>query len=92
MKTRANDRLIDDLLGSYIDWRERSERAETAYRRWSLAEPRESTVRFAEYSAAVDDEEASANRYAQLVGQVSKAKSADREARSGVDPPASTRV
>lgn len=90
MNARVNDRLIDDLLGSYIDWRKRSLRAETAYHRWSLAEPSESTVRFADYSAAVDDEEASANRYAELVHQVSRAKSSAGEAMSMVNPSGST--
>jgi hypothetical protein len=35
------DGLVDDLMETYVAWREECSRVETAYRRWGVARPAE---------------------------------------------------
>lgn len=69
----VTSRLIDDMLGSYIDWRRDAAIAGEAYRSWSSAPAAEEPVRFSAYGAALDQEESSALRYAAVVADVDRA-------------------
>jgi len=56
-------RLVDYVLTAYVDWREEAQATSDAYRRWARGPADEETGRFAAYTAALDQEEASAVAY-----------------------------
>jgi hypothetical protein len=64
--------LLDDLLGGYVDWRESAQAVADAYARWSFASGPERAVRFAAYTATVDQEQKSAAAYAEAVTDVQR--------------------
>ena len=64
--------LVDDLLARYVEWREAGAEVAEVYRRWSVAPPADEPAWFAAYTAALDREEASANAYAQSIGDVER--------------------
>jgi hypothetical protein len=69
----AIDGLVDELLACYIDWRHDAATVRDAYREWSAESGAQSPLRFAAYMAALDQEQASAERYALLLGKVERA-------------------
>jgi len=69
----AIDGLVDELLANYIDWRHDAAAVGRAYSDWTAAPGAEAALRFAAYTAALDQEEASAERYALILWEVERA-------------------
>jgi hypothetical protein len=57
--------LVDDLLVSYAEWRDGCDAVADAYERWSIAARSESDLRFAAFTAALDQEQTAASAYAE---------------------------
>jgi hypothetical protein len=94
MDTLRRERLVDELVEAYVDWRETCARVDDAYRSWANEPARGDRVAFALYIAALDAEEQAAKVYAELVRRADKLPwSKDPPAeplggpRSGVDLP-----
>jgi hypothetical protein len=66
------DRLLDEAIGSYVEWREECATVEVAYRCWSSERSTECTMSFAAYTAALDREECAARVYAGAMGRVTR--------------------
>jgi hypothetical protein len=64
--------MLDDLLGDYVDWRENARAVEDAYARWSFASGPERAVRFAAYTARLDQEQKTADAYAEAVTELER--------------------
>ena len=64
------DVLLDGLLDSYVDWRESARAVAEAYARWSFASGPERDMRFAAYTATLDQEQKTAAAYAETVTDV----------------------
>jgi hypothetical protein len=64
--------LLDDLLDGYVDWRESARAVAEAYARWSFACRPERAVRFAAYTATLDQEQKTAAAYAETVTGVER--------------------
>ena len=69
----AIDGLVDELLAYYIDWRQDAAAVKRAYGQWTAASGAEEALRFAACMAALDQEEASAQRYALVLREVERA-------------------
>jgi hypothetical protein len=67
MDTLRRERLVDELLEAYVDWRETCARVDDAYRSWANEAARGDRVAFALYTAALDAEEQAAKIYAEFV-------------------------
>jgi hypothetical protein len=67
MDTLRRERLVDELVEAYVDWRETCARVADAYRSWANETARGDRVAFALYTAALDAEEQAAKAYAELV-------------------------
>jgi hypothetical protein len=63
----TDGRLIDDVVNTYVDWREQSERVWRAYRDWSTSAPPDAALRFAAYVAELDREHLASDTYADAV-------------------------
>lgn len=78
--------LLDDLLDGYVDWRESAHAVAEAYARWSFASGPERAVRFAAYTATLDQEQRTAAAYAATVTDVQgwlERSGSHRDRRSG---------
>jgi hypothetical protein len=64
-------RLVDDAVYAYVEWREESATVWAAYDRWAGAAAEQAGGAHAAYRAALDREEAAAQVYASLVERVS---------------------
>jgi hypothetical protein len=80
MNALRRERLVDELVEAYSDWRERCARVSDAYRSWASGTGACGRAAFGLYLAAVDAEEEAAEVYAGLV------RRADELSRSD-DPP-----
>ena len=67
MNTLKRERLVDELVEAYIDWRETCARVNDTYRSWASETGPRGRVAFELYTAALDDEERAAEVYAGLV-------------------------
>jgi hypothetical protein len=67
MNTLTRERLVDELVEAYIDWRETCARVNDAYRSWAGEAGSCGRVAFELYTAALDAEERAAAVYARLV-------------------------
>jgi hypothetical protein len=63
----SRERLVDQLVESYVGWREACARVDDAYRLWAIDSGACGRVEFGSYVAALDAEERSAEAYAGLV-------------------------
>jgi hypothetical protein len=72
------DGVVDDLINTYVAWREECLRVESAYRRWRGASGDERGLAFAACVAALDGEDHAAAVYRTLV---------ERTAASATSPP-----
>jgi hypothetical protein len=63
---------IDELLGSYISWREECYAVRLAYERWIASDRGERGLAYAAYVAALDGEEHAARTYAHRVERVKR--------------------
>jgi hypothetical protein len=64
------DSAVDDAVLAYAEWRHASAAVRDAYRQWESAARADHACAHAAYLAAVDQEEAAANAYADLIGRV----------------------
>jgi hypothetical protein len=64
--------MLDDLLDGYVDWRESARAVADAYVRWSFAYGPERALRFAAYTATLDQEQTTAAAYAEAVTDVER--------------------
>ena len=63
-------RLADDVLRAYVDWREECEEVWSTYRRWANRSVEDAGAAHCGYAAALDRERAAAEAYARLVIEV----------------------
>ncbi len=80
VNTLRRERLVDELIEAYVDWRETCARVSDAYLSWTSESGSCGRFAFGLYMAALDEEEQAAEVYARLV------RRADKLARSE-DPP-----
>jgi len=59
--------LLDELLDGYVEWRESAEAVAAAYARWTFTAGPERVLRFAAYTATLDQEQRTAAAYAETV-------------------------
>jgi len=64
--------LLDGLLAVYVDWRESARAVADAYARWSFASGPERALRFAAYTATLDQEQKTAAVYAEVVTDLAR--------------------
>ena len=67
MNTLRRERLVDELVEAYIDWRETCVRVNDAYRAWAGKTGPRGRVAFELYAVALDAEQRAAEVYAGLV-------------------------
>ena len=67
MNTLKRERLVDELVEAYIDWRETCARVNDTYRSWASETGPCGRAAFGLYTAALDAEEQAAEVYAGLV-------------------------
>ena len=67
---RTETRLVDRMIGAYVNWREACGLVHDAYRSWASATSPSARVAFSRYTAALDAEERAAEVYASLVRRV----------------------
>lgn len=72
MDTLTRERLVDELVEAYVDWRETCARVDDAYRSWANETACGDRVAFALYVATLDAEEQAAKAYAELVRRADK--------------------
>jgi hypothetical protein len=72
MNTLRRERLVDELVEAYVDWRETCARVNDAYRSWASETAPRNTVTFGFYTVALDAEEQAAEVYAGLVRRADK--------------------
>jgi hypothetical protein len=65
-------RLVDDVLAAYVDWREDAQAASDTYCRWARGPADEEPGRFSAYTAALDQEEASAVAYERSITELER--------------------
>ena len=65
-------RLVDDVLTAYVDWRGDAQAASDAYGRWVRGPADEEPGRFSAYTAALDQEEASAVAYERSIAELER--------------------
>ncbi|MCW2970447.1 MAG: hypothetical protein JWO23_1574 [Solirubrobacterales bacterium] len=61
------ERLLDEALERYLDWRAESEAVDVAYRVWSVAPAADGATPFSAYRAALDREERAATVYCSVI-------------------------
>jgi hypothetical protein len=71
-QARKQQRLLDDVLRAYVDWREECEEVWSTYRRWASRSAEDAGAAHCGYAAALDRERAAAEAYARLVIEVGK--------------------
>jgi hypothetical protein len=81
MRKRIPDGVLDEMIDCYVDWREESERVESAYRRWATAPSPHASRAFATYAAALDREELASISYAQVIRRILRLVARDRRRR-----------
>lgn len=64
------DSAVDDAVLAYAEWRHASAAVWDAYGQWDSAPRADYACAHAAYLVAVDQEEAAANAYADLIGRV----------------------
>jgi hypothetical protein len=66
--------LVDELIGSWVCWREACEDVRRAYECWGQCKAPQRAAAFASYRAALDREDQAARAYSMHVGQVREAR------------------
>ena len=72
-------RLVDEALLAYVEWREECAAVSAAYGFWASAARDEARTAHAAYRAALDLEEAAARVYASLIERVSELRAVERD-------------
>jgi hypothetical protein len=70
MRKRSQERVVDEMISAYADWREASRLVDDAYHSWASAGGVRARAEFVRYTAALDSEEFAADAYADLVRRV----------------------
>lgn len=65
-------RIVDEMVDAYVDWREECMAVDDAYDDWQRGARVDAPFTFAAYRAALDYEQRAAERYAELLGQLSR--------------------
>jgi hypothetical protein len=86
MRKVVRDKIIDDVMETYVDWRQACVDAESAYGRWSIARSTDPARAFAAYTAAAIDEELAAMDYAAVLQRAARLFGRDRRRRSRSAP------
>jgi hypothetical protein len=84
------ERLLDQALERYLDWRAESEAVDLAYRVWSAAPAAEGAIPFTAYRAALDREERAATVYHSVIERAAVVVDGEPQlglARSGANRP-----
>jgi hypothetical protein len=63
-------RLVDDMVDAYAQWRHECAAVQVTYNLWSDAAAEDELLAFGAYEAALDEEERAAQEYADLVQRV----------------------
>jgi hypothetical protein len=87
--TLRRERLVDELVEAYVDWRETCARVDDAYRSWAKDTVLGDQVAFALYRAALDAEEQAARVYAELVRRADKVPWSEESSAEPLDGPRS---
>jgi hypothetical protein len=69
-RTSVRQRLVDEAIERYVDWREACAAVRHAYEQWVRAPKHERPLSFAAYRAALDQEEAAATLYGAVVNRI----------------------
>jgi len=77
MRRRTETRLVDRMIGAYVDWHEACQLVHDAYRSWAGATGPRARVEFWRYTEALDAEERAAEVYASLVRHVGHLATSD---------------
>ncbi|HEX4282646.1 MAG TPA: hypothetical protein VHZ27_17890 [Solirubrobacteraceae bacterium] len=77
MRKRSEARLVDTMIGAYLDWRESCRLVHDAYRSWTNATGPRARAAYWRYTAALDAEEWAAELYASLVRRVGSPATSD---------------
>ena len=64
VNTRANGKMVDELMDAYVAWRQACAHLEDAHRRWRQARRRDAAQAYERCAAALDEEGRAAARYA----------------------------
>lgn len=86
----VRERLLDEALERYLDWRAESEAVDVAYRVWSAAPSAEGAISFTAYRAALDREERAATVYSGVIERAAAVMDGESQldmAQSGADRP-----
>lgn len=71
--TAPLSRLVDDIMDSYVAWRQESIAVNAAYANWTCAVADERGLMFHAYLAALDREEYAATAYQRILEEVGSA-------------------
>jgi hypothetical protein len=66
------NRLVDETIARYVEWRDECEALRASYRAWSLSVGGDRALRYAAYCSAVDREEAAARLYAAMTFRLTR--------------------
>jgi hypothetical protein len=77
-QTPSRQRLVDELIHAYAEWREQCTAVRDTYYHWTLAPAEQAPLAAAAYEAALDCEERASQVYAELVGRAAELVSSDR--------------
>jgi hypothetical protein len=72
VNTLRRERLADQLVAAYVEWRDTCARVSDTYRSWASDTSPAARIGFGLYMAALDDEEQAAEAYAGLVRRFDK--------------------
>ena len=76
MKKSIDERLVDEAIEAYVDWREERASVWDAYERWTCARLEDAAFAFSAYRAALDREDRASDVYAGLMTRIATAPSA----------------
>jgi hypothetical protein len=79
MRKRIRTRVVDRMIGAYVDWREACLMVHDAYDSWGSATGPRARVAFRRYIAALDAEERASEVYAGLVRRVGQLTANDAD-------------
>ena len=72
MRRGTQDRLVDEMISAYADWRVASRQVDDAYRSWAIGPTVSAAEAFTRYTAALDAEASAADVFADLVRRVDR--------------------
>jgi hypothetical protein len=68
----VRQRLLDEAIERYVDWRQASATVDRAYGHWSVATAHDGPLSFLAYRAALDIEEHAATVYAAVIERLER--------------------